>query len=979
MRTAEPLMVVVPHGVALEVEANVLNRDIGFVEGGDQRRDDQESRAGTGGYAELDRPPQSLDDTLPRRQSNGTRTLSPPAHSKSGSRPEPHVHLRLEGVGKRFGSVVALDGVDLDVRHGEFFCLLGASAAGKTTTLRVISGLEAPDGGRVVFDGEDVAGVPSPDRGIAMVFQTFALYPHLTVFENIAYPLREARVARAEIKARVGEMAEMLRIGHVLERKPETASGGEQQRIAIGRALIRRPRLLLLDEPLTNLDAKLRHDMRAEFKRLHRELGTTMLYATPDELEALGMGERLGVLRDGRIVQTGSPDELYEHPMNTYVGQMVGSPKMNLAPAERGDGASVATSFTDLSGGTLGGPPRRSSARRGAAPRLPAQRHPARRRRAPGAEVPGPRTLDRAARRRDGARPRHRGAHVQDGAPGERSGALPRRRSVRRGARRGTHPSLRPRHRSGAPARHRSGAPARHRSGAPARPGGARHDGLLVNHQQPRRGETIVKTLKTLVGAFASAALLGSALAVKPAFGADIVLRMAVPDWPPTRTMKDLADKHYKAPSGNNVVLEPDFIPWPDYYTRLAASLTSGEQKYQMAVSDSQWLGANIEGGYYMKLNDFIDADPELQAVFKDLHPTLVSSYSTYPHIGAAELAEVGFPHPDANYYGFPQMPDVIIVYYRSDVFCDEGEQAAFKEKYGKDLPCSPEAMNDVDWDMVANFGEFFGRKSGEMLAGETLDDDFYGIAYQAGKGYDFSSMEINGFVWQHGGSIWDETMAPEGQAEGVVNSPEAVKGLEHYLSMLQYMPPVVQTGTMDVFKVDELFREGKVAYILQWIGFGESAISAETSKVHDRVGFAMHPGLRMPDGTINRTANIGGQPFVLTTWNSDEVIREAVDFVKWWLSTPVQTMFAQAGGQSGLISVHTGPDYASFRPWNHAFGPSLQWQRDVWHIPEFFELLVQQQEEFDKAITGQQGAKEALDAIAAFQQELLTEAGHIE
>ena len=201
------------------------------------------------------------------------------------------------------------------------------------------------------FDGEDVAGVPSPDRGIAMVFQTFALYPHLTVFENLAYPLREARVAGAEVRSRVGEMAEMLRIGHVLDRKPETASGGEQQRIAIGRALIRRPRLLLLDEPLTNLDAKLRHDMRAEFKRLHRELGTTMLYATPDELEALGMGERIGVLRDGRIVQTGSPDELYEHPMNTYVGQMVGSPKMNLAPAERGDGASIATSFTDVSGG----------------------------------------------------------------------------------------------------------------------------------------------------------------------------------------------------------------------------------------------------------------------------------------------------------------------------------------------------------------------------------------------------------------------------------------------------------------------------------------------------------------------------------------------------------------------------------------------------------------------------------------------------
>ena len=275
----------------------------------------------------------------------------------STARAERDVHLRLEGVGKRFGAVTALDGLDLEVRRGEFFCLLGASAAGKTTALRTIAGLESPDGGRIVFDGEDVAGTPVPERGIAMVFQTFALYPHLTVFENLAYPLREARVAGAEIGRRVGEMADMLAIGHVLDRRPGTASGGEQQRVAIGRALIRRPRLLLLDEPLTNLDAKLRHDMRAEFKRLHRELGTTMLYATPDELEALGMGERIGVLRAGRIVQVGSPDELYEHPMNTFVGQMVGSPRMNLAPAERdaAGASSVATAFADFSGGPWAG------------------------------------------------------------------------------------------------------------------------------------------------------------------------------------------------------------------------------------------------------------------------------------------------------------------------------------------------------------------------------------------------------------------------------------------------------------------------------------------------------------------------------------------------------------------------------------------------------------------------------------------------
>ncbi len=470
---------------------------------------------------------------------------------------------------------------------------------------------------------------------------------------------------------------------------------------------------------------------------------------------------------------------------------------------------------------------------------------------------------------------------------------------------------------------------------------------------------------RTTLAAGALALVVGSA-ASGLASAKEIVINMAAPDWPPTRIMQDLANTMYKAPSGNDVKLVIDFIPWPNYYEKLAASLTSGEEKYQMAVSDSQWLGANIEGGYYLKLNDYIDADPELQAVFAELHPNLIASYSTYPH-------------RTENFYGLPQMPDVLVVYYRKDLFCDAGEQAAFKERYGYDLPCDPQDMNNVDWSQVANFGEFFRRSSGDTLAGEALTDDFYGIAYQAGKGYDFSTMQINGFIWQHGGSIWDETQEPDGQALGVVNSDTAVTAFEHYLSLLQHMPPVVQTGTMDIFKVDELFREGKVAWIIQWIGFGESAISADTSKVHDRVDFAMMPGLRADDGSITRWSNIGGQPFVLTTWNNDEVIQEALDLCKWWLSKETQKLFAQRGGQSGLKSVYGSAEYASYRPWNHAFGPSLDWQKDVWHIPEFFELLVQQQEEFDKAITGQISAKEALDNIANFQDELLRDAGRIE
>jgi multiple sugar transport system substrate-binding protein len=464
---------------------------------------------------------------------------------------------------------------------------------------------------------------------------------------------------------------------------------------------------------------------------------------------------------------------------------------------------------------------------------------------------------------------------------------------------------------------------------------------------------------RTMLLAAVAAVGLAGGLSAPPVKAEDVVLKMAVPDWPPTHIMKDLTDKYYKAPSGNKVTLQPDFIPWPDYYNRLAASLTSGEKKYQMAVSDSQWLGAFIQGGYYLKINKFIDADPGLQAVFKDMHPAVVDAYSSYPY-------------KSKNFYGFPQMPDVIISYYRKDIFCNADEQKNFQAKYGYKLPCTPEEMDSTDWKMFGDYGEFFKRKAGDKLAGETLTDDFYGIAYQAGKDYDFSSMQINGFIWQYGADIWDETKAPDAHAEGVVNSPTAVKAFDHYLSLLKYMPPVVKTGTMDIFKTDELFREGKVAVNLEWVGFAESSINPKTSKVADKVAFAMMPGLKGADGKMIRWSNIGGQPFIITTWNSDTVTKEAVDFCKWWLSKDTQLKFAQAGGQSAMRSVYTAADYNTFRPWNRAYALSLDWQKDVWHVPVFYDLLVEQQEEFSKAITGQKTGKEALDTIAAFQEKLL-------
>jgi ABC-type sugar transport system ATPase subunit len=268
----------------------------------------------------------------------------------------PKPALVLQNVHKAYGKVRALADLSFEVAEGRFFALFGPSSVGKTTTLRAIAGLVLPDSGSIHIGGGDVTRAPIKGRGVSMVFQSFALYPHLTVFKNLAYPLVEEGVGRSEIEARVKQTAEMLRLSHRLERRPATLSGGEQQRVALGRSLIRRPRILLLDEPLTNLDAKLRHEMRAELKRLHRQLGMTIIYATPDELEALSMGEEIAVMRDGRVVQCATPDTLYDRPVDLYVATKIGSPHMNTFDATvGGDGSSLETAFGRLPAPRVGG------------------------------------------------------------------------------------------------------------------------------------------------------------------------------------------------------------------------------------------------------------------------------------------------------------------------------------------------------------------------------------------------------------------------------------------------------------------------------------------------------------------------------------------------------------------------------------------------------------------------------------------------
>lgn len=230
------------------------------------------------------------------------------------------------------GRVKAVDDVSLDMPDGEFLVLLGASGSGKTTLMRTIAGLERPSGGTIHIDGRMANEDPPRARNIAMVFQSYALYPHKTVAKNIAFPLEAVRLPAEQIQEKVMWAAQLFDIDRLLHRKPRELSGGERQRVALARALVRTPTLFLMDEPLSNLDAKLRHSARREFKRLHEQIGITTLYVTHDQVEAMGLGQRVAVMNKGRIEQVGTPHEIYHEPANTFVAQFMGSPPMNLIP-----------------------------------------------------------------------------------------------------------------------------------------------------------------------------------------------------------------------------------------------------------------------------------------------------------------------------------------------------------------------------------------------------------------------------------------------------------------------------------------------------------------------------------------------------------------------------------------------------------------------------------------------------------------------
>ncbi|WP_366656114.1 ABC transporter ATP-binding protein [Fodinicurvata sp. EGI_FJ10296] len=238
----------------------------------------------------------------------------------------------------RFGELCVLQDLDLDIRQGEFLVLLGSSGCGKSTLLNCIAGLLEPSDGQIIIQGRNVTWSEPSDRGIGMVFQSYALYPQMTVRGNLSFGLKNARLPKREIESRVARAADILQIEPLLDRKPGALSGGQRQRVAIGRALVRDVDVFLFDEPLSNLDAKLRGDLRVELKRLHHSLGNTMIYVTHDQVEAMTLADRIAIMRDGRILQLGTPDEIYWRPQNRYVAGFIGSPAMNFIDGRLADG-----------------------------------------------------------------------------------------------------------------------------------------------------------------------------------------------------------------------------------------------------------------------------------------------------------------------------------------------------------------------------------------------------------------------------------------------------------------------------------------------------------------------------------------------------------------------------------------------------------------------------------------------------------------
>ena len=433
-----------------------------------------------------------------------------------------------------------------------------------------------------------------------------------------------------------------------------------------------------------------------------------------------------------------------------------------------------------------------------------------------------------------------------------------------------------------------------------------------------------------------------------------VTLLMTGPDWGPVSLMTEIS-KDFTAYAqetlGYPVEIQVDPAPWGSYYERLAAALAAGTPTYDLFVSDSQWVGAFADAGHILQMNEHAAADPELQAIIDSIHPVLRGAYCAYP--GGTE-----------NWWGFPQEADVQGFTVRADLFGHEGERAAFESKYGHALPLTADDWNSVEWTQVRDYAEFFTRSQGEMLAGEELADDFYGLSLAYSKTYDYGTMAWLQLLYNWGGGIWDWDTR---RVDGILNSPAAVESLEYHIDLLKYQP--AGAANYDLDAVNNAVAQGLVAMASNWIAIVPQLFDPSVSKVADKLMVVVPPG---HDG--KRVYNLGGQPFVVGS--KTKHVKEVLAYIKWWFQDEQQLRFARGGGLPATTTLIGSDEFKALSPWTRAFSDAVPLQQDVWKHPEFFQLLTAQQEEFHKAVTGSQTPKEALDNAARRQETILEDWG---
>ncbi|MCD6489094.1 MAG: extracellular solute-binding protein [Desulfurococcales archaeon] len=436
----------------------------------------------------------------------------------------------------------------------------------------------------------------------------------------------------------------------------------------------------------------------------------------------------------------------------------------------------------------------------------------------------------------------------------------------------------------------------------------------------------------------------------------EVTLVVLSPEWEPGKIAEELSQEfteYAEEVLGYKVYVKYDFTPWSTYYQRVTSIMTSKSSEADLIFADSQWLGELYEGGHIISIKDLVENDPELRsALLEDTFSNLVYYYTAYPQ-------------GSDNYVGVPGYPDAVrLVFYRKDLFTNPQERAAFKQKYGYDLPQTLDDWKNLDWTQLRDIAEFFTRKKGETLAGETLTEDFYGIALVLARDYDYISCYFLDVFWSWGAELWDpNTHDPR----GYINSTQAKEALEFFVSLVDYMPPGAPSFGYD--EVISLYSQGKVAMTILWPSMAPAIFDPSASKVADKTGVGIIPG---HNGV--RYLTLGGQPLVISAYSKHK--EEAKLYLKWfYTNTKFQKEFALRTGETARKSIAQSQEFLQAKPWTTAFLESIPYAKDFWNIPYYGRMLEVQQIYFNKAVAKEIDPSTALDKIAEEQWNIVKEA----